>query len=135
MVELLDEAFLHEAIVLYSSQHEGVSRVDRHFRESSLMPRLDDTAKVLFRSQSGPMFGAGLLRQRIHTRIESHFFPFRRLRMPFTTLCSLVVVAAPWILLATIEQRVHGRVCLHRVASRWRSLRQKCAFGCATASA
>ena len=64
-------------------QHEAASRVERHFRDTSLMPRL----KALLRSQSGPMSGAALSTAPtcFHTRIESHLFRLlllRRLRLP-----------------------------------------------------
>ena len=68
-------------------QHEAASRVERHFRDTSLMPRLNDTEKALLRSQSGPMSGAALSTAPtcFHTRIESHLFRLlllRRLRLP-----------------------------------------------------
>ena len=68
-------------------QHEAASRVERHFRDTSLMPRLNDTEEALLRSQSGPMSGAALSTAPacFHTRIESHLFRLlllRRLRLP-----------------------------------------------------
>ena len=67
------------------------------------MPRLDDTAKALLTSQSGPMSGAALSAAHAHR------------------------VALVPLAVATIVQRVHGRVCLLGVVSRWRRLRQRCA--------
>ena len=68
-------------------QHEAASRVERHFRDTSLMPRLNDTEKGLLRSQSGPLSGAALTTAPtcFHTRIEPHLFRLlllRRLRLP-----------------------------------------------------
>ena len=67
-------------------QHEAASRVERHFRDTSLMPRMHDTEKALLRSQSAPLSGAALSTAPtcFHTRIESHLFHLlllRRLRL------------------------------------------------------
>ena len=76
-------------------QHEAASRVDRHFRDSILMPRLDETAKALVRSQSGPMSGAALSAAPtyLHTHIKSHLFHL--LLLPSPTLCSRLSLWLP----------------------------------------
>ena len=73
-------------------QHEAASRVERYFRDTSLMPRLNDTEMALLRSQSGPLSGAALSTAPtcFHTRIESHLFRLlllRRLRLPHPPSC------------------------------------------------
>ena len=41
-------------------QHEAASRVERHFRDRNLMPRLAEHEMALLRSQSGPYAGMAL---------------------------------------------------------------------------
>ena len=54
-------------------QHEASSRVEQHFRALDLLPRLTDTGKTMFRSQSGPGAGAFLSTTpaNLLTRIDS----------------------------------------------------------------
>ena len=111
----------------------NMNQLPGSIRDTSLMPRLNDTGKAPLRSQSGPLSGAALSTAPtcFHTRIESHLFRlllFRRLRLPLPPcVFPSVVVAALWTPLATIEQRVHGRVCLRDVASWWRWPQPRCA--------
>ena len=109
-------------------QHEAASRVERHFRDTSLMPRMHNTEKALLRSQSGPLSGAALSTAPtcFHMRIESHLFRLlllRRLRLPLP-VCRC---GGPLHSFGTIAQCVHGRVCLRDVASRWRWPQPRCA--------
>ena len=68
-------------------QHEAASRVERHFRDRNLMPRLAEHEMALLRSQSGPYAGMALsvAPASFLTRIDSALFRvllLRRLRLP-----------------------------------------------------
>ena len=100
-------------------QDEAASWVERHFRDTSLMPRLHDTEKALLRSQSGPLSGAALstVPTCFHTRIDSHLFRLlllRHLRLPLPPCVPVCRCGSPLDSLATIEQRVHGQGLLAR---------------------
>ena len=57
-------------------QHEGVSRVERSYRDAVLFLQISDQARALVRSQGGPVAGRALAATpSCHlTRIESHLF-------------------------------------------------------------
>ena len=68
-------------------QHEAASRIERHFRDRNLMPRLAEHEMALLRSQSGPNAGMALsvAPASFLTRIDSALFRvllLRRLRLP-----------------------------------------------------
>ena len=59
-------------------QHEAASRVECHFRDRNLMPRMAEHEMALLRSQSGPYAGMALsvTPASFFTRIDSTLFPF-----------------------------------------------------------
>ena len=111
-------------------QHEAASRVERHFRDTSLMPRLNDTEKTLLRSQSDPMSGAALSTAPtcFHTRIESYLFRLLLLRRLRLSLPPCVPVCHCGRSLDSFGH--HRAACPWAgllAASRWRLPRPKCA--------
>ena len=88
------------------------------------MPRLAEHEMALLRSQSGPYAGMALsvAPASFLTRIDSALFRvllLRRLRPRSRSVCA--DVAVPWILLATIMQRVREPVCWDGADLRWRA--------------
>ena len=105
----------------HGGQHEAASRVERHFRDRNLMPRLADSGR-----RADPMQG---WRSQLHPRVSSlaltpFCFAFSSCGVSASRSRSRSVcadVAVHWIPLATIVQRVRELVCWDGADLRWRA--------------
>ena len=95
-------------------QHETASKMERHFRDHTIMPTLAENEKSLMRSQSGPFAGVALSVNFL-TRIDPSLFRvllLRRIRLPLPL--SLRVcwpsTGSLWLLSCNmLESRVVGK--------------------------
>ena len=113
-------------------QQRASRKLEEKFLREEVWPGLSDSSRALLRSQHGPLASASLtaLPTSKATRVDAQpfrVFLCRRLHLPLPLSMRTCDVAANLTNLAIIVQRAPWKGCWGEGATRWRSLRPKCA--------